>query len=670
MARRLHQTLADYVVLAISPALIMTLVGSLVFFLLAVFYQGEFELRLHWVMACFVFAAVLIGRISIEEGFERAAPFGIALAIVVGLATMKFVELHGTWIDQFGWLINWGLIGLIWWCAHRLTWDCTLIDDAQDASGEGLLQTAGLEGAADAEAKKSDRLAEMGLEGTTSRGKRPSWWQRYVERQRRPHAPGVWVVYFSLAALPLFGIGQWFIPATNFGARRYAFWLLCVYVASGMGLLLTTSFLALRRYLRQRRIEMPTLMANLWLGTGAAIVLLLLVLAALLPRPSAEYAISELPFTVGSPEQHGSRAAPVPREGTQGDQQGPAADNHPEEHSGEEQAKGDAPPPSEPPEKSSSSAQNEGAKSQNPQSPPAGSSSQSGQSNAAGSQSSQSGPASNDQNKSEGKSNQSSSQNNSQSPNEQSQKGEQSQSPKADAKSPEGKQSQRDSQQQPREQSPQSPRSADEAQRPDASKPDAQEQQPQSSPNASTPPPSPIIDLTAAAWPLSDLLKWAFYAAFALFVLYALWRSRRELLGALREILAMLGGLFGGLFTSKRARSGVESLAGATLELPPAPFASFADPFATGIAERYATPELVRYSFEAFEAWSREHGCQRSSDQTPHELARAVSKLDGRIADDAKNLAEMYARVAYARGDLPATCREQLGRLWRTMRTA
>ncbi len=117
MSKRLHQTLADYVVIAISPALIMALVGSLVFFLLEVFYQGEFVGRLHWVMACFVFAAVLIGRISIEEGYERAVLFGIALAIPVGIASSKFMEVHGTWVDDFGWLINWGLIGLIWWCA-------------------------------------------------------------------------------------------------------------------------------------------------------------------------------------------------------------------------------------------------------------------------------------------------------------------------------------------------------------------------------------------------------------------------------------------------------------------------------------------------------------------------------------------------------------------------
>ena len=48
-----------------------------------------------------------------------------------------------------------------------------------------------------------------------------------------PHTPGLWVLYFSLAALPLFGIGQHWIPAGDVGRRRYAFGLLAVYVAAG-----------------------------------------------------------------------------------------------------------------------------------------------------------------------------------------------------------------------------------------------------------------------------------------------------------------------------------------------------------------------------------------------------------------------------------------------------
>src|SRR5262249_9491918 len=53
-------TLADYVVGALSPALIMALVGSLVFFLLEVLYVGAYSSQLQWGLFFFVFAAVLI----------------------------------------------------------------------------------------------------------------------------------------------------------------------------------------------------------------------------------------------------------------------------------------------------------------------------------------------------------------------------------------------------------------------------------------------------------------------------------------------------------------------------------------------------------------------------------------------------------------------------------
>ena len=660
MARRLHQTMADYVVIAVSPALIMTLVGSLVFFLLAVLYQGEFALRLNWVMACFVFAAVLISRISIEEGFERAAPFGIVLAIVVGIAATKFMEVHGTWIDHFGWAINWGLIALIWWCAHRLTWDCTLMDDSQDASGEGLLQTAGLE--RPAEADQQADVANQRLEGTTSRGVPTGWWQRYVERQRRPHAPGVWVVYFSLAALPLFGIGQWFIPAGNVVGRRYAFWLLCVYVASGMGLLLTTSFLGLRRYLRQRRIEMPTLMANLWLGTGAAVIGLLLVLAALLPRPSAEYAISELPFSVGSPSQRASRSAPVPREGTRDQQPGSAPDRQPSDEQQDAESKGQN--PAIPARGSGSQGQQ-----QSPQ-PSAGQSSQ-GKSNAGDSQPSKP----------------SASQQGSQPSSQGGGKGDRGDSKKSSAQDTRDAKKQADA---PRDAAPQGqPPQSDEnkptpnyppeiakalekikqdgaTQKSDAPPPSKnQPEQPASAPEMPQVP--EVVDSVAGG--LAELLKWIFYGAFALAVAYLLWRSRAEVLSAIREFLAGLRAFFSGLL-GRKPRHKTAADAESPLEFPPAAFSTFADPFATGIAGRYSTEELVRYSFEAFEAWAREHGCARQPDQTPHELARDVSKLNAFIAADARNIAELYGRAAYSQGELPQTSTEQLRQLWQRMRSS
>ena len=71
MPRRIQPTLMDYVVIAINPALIIVLINSLVYFLLEMFYQGQYPERLHFCLSLFIFGAVLIARISMEEGREH-----------------------------------------------------------------------------------------------------------------------------------------------------------------------------------------------------------------------------------------------------------------------------------------------------------------------------------------------------------------------------------------------------------------------------------------------------------------------------------------------------------------------------------------------------------------------------------------------------------------------
>src|SRR5260370_29358273 len=242
-------TLADYMIIAISPALIMGLVASLVFFLVEILYEGEFTGRLRWILFFFVFGAVLVARISMEDGIsERAAMFGLILAAATWIGLNLFVEYPGdTPLSLINWLINLGFVVLIWWCAHQLTRDCTYIDDNVEASGQGLLVAAGIE-----------RGEEGGAGSVDDKEVQLSWWQRYQrvrEARKKRHTPGTWVVYFSLAALPIFGLGQTLIPVDD-GDRRFgAFLLMATYTASGLGLLLTTCFLGLRRYLRQRRIQ-------------------------------------------------------------------------------------------------------------------------------------------------------------------------------------------------------------------------------------------------------------------------------------------------------------------------------------------------------------------------------------------------------------------------------
>src|SRR6185295_10226273 len=120
--RRAPETLADYVVVAICPTLIGLMVGSLMFFLVEVFYTGEYKYRLLFVMAMFVMGMVGIARISMYEGLGYASLFALPLAGAVGVAVMQFVA---------GGMICWPLMALVWWATHKLTWDCTLIDDRQ-----------------------------------------------------------------------------------------------------------------------------------------------------------------------------------------------------------------------------------------------------------------------------------------------------------------------------------------------------------------------------------------------------------------------------------------------------------------------------------------------------------------------------------------------------------
>src|SRR6266404_1620446 len=89
---RPEQTLADYVTIALSPLLIMALVGSLVFFLLEILYAGQFEARLRWTLFFFVFAMVLVARISIEIGGERAGLYGLAMIGVAFVALQMYVK--------------------------------------------------------------------------------------------------------------------------------------------------------------------------------------------------------------------------------------------------------------------------------------------------------------------------------------------------------------------------------------------------------------------------------------------------------------------------------------------------------------------------------------------------------------------------------------------------
>ena len=615
MARqpKLRMTNADYVAIAVSPALIMALVGSLVYFLIEVLYVGQYQARLNYVFALFVFATVLIGRISIEMGAERAAMFAFPLAVAMFLVLAKFVQ-HAS---PYSHLINIALLGIVWWSTHKLTWDCTLIDDSEDASGEGLMQRIG------ADELVADSSAESGnvhneLLPTDDK-----------KKTKTPHTPGLWVLYFSLAALPLFGIGQKWIPASDVGRRQYAFGLLAVYVAAGLALLVTTSFLGLRRYLRQRRVEMPGPMAATWVVTGGVLIAVVMLLAALIPRPQAEYAISQVPWQISSPSDLSASRSSVGNDGTEDDREDARkVTNEESDPNASATREGDQPTTTtEQGQQQSSQSESENS-SQQP----------TGEQSAQGKQSESADTK------------QSNAQTRDQQPSD----------PSDDAEPAEEQ-----AKQSPDDNSPSTPAESRE---------DSRSSEGTSSDSSSEyfRPPEIVSNLLPMVGGLASVLKLVLYAVLALALGYLGWRNRQQIAKAIAEFVQMVRELLTRLFGGEKPSlaSIADEEPKKQQQPPPRPFASFADPFAGGGQRPMPPDELVRYTFEAFEAWARERGCPRSPDQTPGELIRLAVAKNSSLWNEAQRLARLYNEAAYAPGSVSIQEVEKLGTLWSLMRQA
>lgn len=528
IASKPEKTFADYVGIALSPILIMIMIGSVMFFLLEVSYEGEYAGRLRWTIFWFVLASVLISRISIEQGSTHAGVYGAGLALATGMMISRFVNF------AFG---VWCFLGLIWWCASKLTWDCTLIDDDEDASGEGLLQVA-----------QFDEHAASGMTETPVEKKsnvtRQFWKQLFrnrSEREGQPHAPGLWVVYFSLFALMIFGAGELFIPPADLARRNFGFALLWIYAAAALGLLLTTSFLGLRRYLRQRRLVMPHNIARSWIGQGAILAGGILLACLLIPRPEAEYSLTSLAGKIGSPTQAVSKNALL-------------RDNA-EELSQDSNAGGDKP----------------------------------------------------------------GSVKDGDSPGQRTAKGQATGTKNKDAKT--GKLG------------------------------------------------GAVSRTTPLGLSSGNALRWILYAVFALIAIYLLIRHGSKLLQGFRQIIRDLASFLMNLLGLRRQTPNSSGQANTTQgpRVEPRRFVSFANPFATGKASHMSMTELVCYTFEALQAWSRESGVERRPDQTPLEFARVLTSACPGIHPEAQLTIQQYVRIAYAGLVPPVDCSMLLERLWQRM---
>jgi hypothetical protein len=158
------------------------------------------------------------------------------------------------------------------------------------------------------------------------------------------------------------------------------------------------------------------------------------------------------------------------------------------------------------------------------------------------------------------------------------------------------------------------------------------------------------------------------YAAMLAAAIYGFFKYRRQVLAFLRQLLEELKAILSGLFGGRRAAAAEE--AAAAPAPPPRPFAAFKDPFLSGAAGRTSADQLVRYTFEAVQAWAFERGSPRPAHATPLEFSQQLGVQAPQLAAEVRELAQLYSQITYARGSLSPSCLPVLRRLWEQLRVS
>ena len=612
------------------------MISSLANFLILVLYRGGFQSRLSWTVMCFTMGIVAVARIAIER--DRVYSYGYAAAL--GLATLLVMSRL---VDSFVFCIF--ILIVVGYLADLIVRDCTLIDDDVDASGEGLIDSGHLF------VKK--QIQETTAEEEDSKSKT-------TKSQRKTSQPGRSVMYLALAALPLFGLGQFFLRNNN-ASWASAKYLLAFYLFASLSLLVTTSFVGLRRYLRQRKVEMPKDVTIAWLSAGLALIAAVLLIAYFAPMPGRALATFELPKMFDSPGNTsasrfgwGNEGADQGKPDTPGTTSDPYADR--KETQGQVNRKGGEPGGSgdgqrkdgpagtrkggkqsggsQKGKSQDSSKQNSGKQSNPNGDSQAGtkskqqnsmeqSASESGKSESGKSESGKSEPGKSESGKSESGESESG-----ESASGESESGE-NESGENESGEREAKNGNSDDSQQAEDQASGSRESQSSSRRSQQSSSESQS--------------SVAESISDAVSMLGSVLKFLIILVLVAIIGIFLYRN-----------WSLICEWFSNLFAVKESRSAEFEQAESrpSPDSPPRPFSSFRNPIGRDPDLR----RVVIITFQAFESWSWECGVMRGKEETPAEFTRRVAKtlpdsFSEQLPTHASQVVESYNRIVFGRGN-------------------
>ncbi len=626
---------------------------SLASFLCIVLYSGGYSGALVWTMLMYSMGATAVARITIENDRQYSSLYAIALGIATVYVLVAYVG------DP---IFSIGIVWIVGYLADKIVHDCTIVDDSIDSSGQGLVDS-GLSflklRRQQHQTALSPSTSEADDADASSKSKRPR------KNPAAGHQPGRTVLWLALGALPLFGLGQFFLGGDS-KSWNLARILLTLYLFSALSLLVVTSFLNLRRYLRQRQTEMPLDATIAWLAGGIVIIGLILMIAYIAPLPgkavasmkAPEFLTNRSPMSAseygwgdegaeisdendarssetgpdGSPSgetQSGAKAG-----GQKGNREEGPAGNDP---GGKKQGQGQDPGGDQP-------AGGEKNKSSENQSTSGDSKSSGNQQQTNTEQNSQPSQNQSQQNQSSQSANDSSS--DSGSPSES--KSEASNSSDDGSKSSEQDSSNAESDSANESESPKNESADQSKQNSNQSKPNNEQSRPQSenqNQNANqqeeplsartNPPPNRSPPLSGVFSVIAGMLKWLIFLGLFAFIAIFIFRN-------LDAIMAWWDSLFAE--EDRETTSQLPSAKKLKPETPPRPFSSFRNPVGDPDPRK-----VVVVTFQALEAWCREQGVERSPDETPSEFVRRVAVQFPSLGQSAIQVVDAYNRIVYGR---------------------
>ena len=663
----------DYLLASIAPFFIIGMIGSLVFFLITVCYQGSYTQRLMWILGLYTVASVLIARIAIEQSRTLSYAYMLALAGATLLVTPQFFVVTGP-MAIFSFPILIALLVIVAVLADRITFDCTSMNEQVQSSGVGILQSLGLiqseRNAAEKEKPNLRKSDNQQIEPTPSERKTAN---------SRKHNPGVWVLYFALLALPLFGLGQLIIQ--NPEDRSWAFKCLFLYLLCSLCLLVLIALLSLRKYLRERGVPMETSFAIRWLAIGMLSVFAMLCVLSLLPLPGKSLLSMDMPFRITSRDdlktsRWGWGPEGVPKEGGKpgqpqdgGKPQGEPAPKQPNVDPENQRQPGAG--------KQASGKQGDGKQGDGKQ----GDGKQGDGKQGDGKQGD---GKQGDGKQGDGKQGDGKQIDGKQIDGKQID-GKHGDGKQGDGKQGEGKQGEgKQSEGQKQGVSSEGPKNKQTDQASKGEKGDSQnederdgkteqkgekqDQQKQQEPGNAGNQPKPQEQQQAPPPTQSMSIQWNFSAAFqwlAMFVLAIVAvvfgiRYRQQLLQAWTEFRDWLNALLG---RKTRIQVPVVDENVTLIEDPFPPFQSFGNPFTAG--NRWTREQIVRHMYRATVSWGYEHRVVRRDDETPEEFMRRLARRFPQQQELLSMLGQLYNRIAYARGTVRNEEMKPMGDLWR-----